>query len=148
MAAEMRSTNSHEMTRTQSLVSCSFVWFSGSHYYRLKPLKNEGGPIDDPPHTLRTLADLASRGYLALTWVTRAVKRDLCRAAALRCSAPFFTALSISETVVGSSELAACPSPLSRALRSFLIEVRSFVRLFRLIRRRRSLWRTRFSADL
>src|SRR6266478_1004940 len=137
------------MTRTQSLVSCSFVWFSGSHYYRLKPLKDEGGPINDPPHTLRnSLADLAGRAYLALAWVTRAVKRDLCRAAALRCSAPFLTALSISETVVGSSELAACPSPPSRALRSFLIEVRNFVRLFRLIRRRRSLWRTRFSADL
>src|SRR5256885_17237200 len=95
-----------------------------------------------------SLADLAGRAYLALAWVTRAVKRDLCRAAALRCSAPFFTALSISETVAGSNDLDSFASPPSSALRNFLIEVRNFVRLFRLIRRRRSLWRTRFSADL
>src|SRR6185295_3777433 len=86
--------------------------------------------------------------YFAAAWVARTVRRDLCRAAALRCSTPFCTALSISETVFGSKAPALPASPLFKALRRFLTDVRNLARLERLIRRRRSFWRTRFSADL
>src|SRR5438552_16702614 len=86
--------------------------------------------------------------YFAAARFALTVRRDFWRAAALRCRTPFCTALSISETVFGSSAPTCLASLPFRALRRFLIEVRNFVRLERLIRRRRSLCRTRFSADL
>src|SRR6266404_3915157 len=87
------------------------------------------------------------RCYLAAAAFTRAVNRDLYRAAAFLCSTPFCTALSMVEIVSGKISLACFASP-SRALRRFLSEVLKRLRLPRLSLRRRSLCRILFSADL
>src|SRR6266478_5984798 len=87
------------------------------------------------------------RCYFAAAAFTRAVSRDLYRAAAFLCSTPFCPARSMVEIVSGKISLACFASP-SRALRRFLSEVLKRLRLPRLSLRRRSLCRILFSADL
>src|SRR6185369_13124398 len=99
-------------------------------------------------YSIRLVLICFGLAYLAATAFERAVNRDLYRAAAFLCNAPFCTALSIVEIVTGKSSLIWFASPEPMAPRRFLIEVLTRLRLPRLIFRRASLWRILFSADL
>lgn len=61
--------------------------------------RNEADRILDPPRP----ENCFRLNYLAAAAFERAVKRDLYRAAAFLCNAPFCTALSMVEIVIGKS---------------------------------------------
>jgi hypothetical protein len=61
--------------------------------------RNEADRIFDPPRAEKCFC----LNYLAAAAFERAVKRDLYRAAAFLCNAPFCTALSMVEIVIGKS---------------------------------------------
>src|SRR5690349_157692 len=90
---------------------------------------------------------LWTRVYLAV-WFARTVSRDLYRAAAFLCMTPFCTDLSITEITSGRTLCTSSLLPESSVARSFLIYVLTLDLWLRLITRRFSFCRTRFSADL
>src|ERR1700752_5054347 len=110
----------------------------------LTPNKNEADRKFDPP---RDCWGNSSCFYL-LAWLARTVNLDLYRAAAFACSTPFCTDLSMTEITSGNIWSISCFEPESSAPRNFLVKPRTLVRLLRLIARRFSFCRTRFSADL
>src|SRR6185312_4500534 len=79
--------------------------------------KSEADRINDPPRTVENLR----LAYFDEACVTASVSRDLCRAAAFLCSAPFWTALSMIEMVVGNNSFNLPASPAVNAARNFRI---------------------------
>jgi transposase len=81
------------------------------------------------------------------TAATRALRRDLYREPVFLWIMPFFTALSIMETVPEKASLAALESPVAMLSRSLRSAVRRREVLERLSSVRLVVWRARFSAE-
>lgn len=87
-----------------------------------------------------------SKSYF-FTAATRALRRDLYREPVFLCITPFFTALSIMETVVLKASFAALESPVAMVSRSLRSAVRRREVLERLSSVRLVVWRARLSAE-